>query len=660
MLRLPLALLACLLLPLGVAQAGDAWDELVRKVDRADPEAVHAARLDLEAQHPDFWRLVQRRGGLLAAMAHDLSPAELEREWQRAERDPEQQEALVHNLHARPDLATRLLTSPWFETLALRRSKALRELALERVVHGDAALARRLLASAESQHELAEELADLPHAAGPTLLAEALLGSLPLSAPRRAALADVRPDLENRWLTRRLQARHVNDLAVLAVHDADPGLRVLAARLLHACCDPAAAPRLVAAYQGALSHRIDRDEWQLLGKHYGCLVGIERLGCAERHDLLFGWLVRDHVRAGSDPDGAGAQAEEVLALWARLSTAEQQAHLIRCLDMWGYVFVDSALAQPWGAPAWLALLERWQALSKDLAQPLAPLLTGVVARAHEALRLPGERVTARSEPWRLGRSHEERAEAARAHAALVAPGAVEREAATLLLAGLAGSRGARAALADLEEHGPSVRLEPEGDGDAPRPRVLLTPDTRAALGLLLRDEPDPWLVDLAANRLGLAGTPEDVALLTRHAARLGVTDVRSRHALASVDVLEADAGVLETLLDFVASPPAPPAASVEVFESVLDQVLGALDEDAAPRAQADWQRILSWLEVQGPRLDPDRAEGVLGVAWTEGIRADDAPRRALRELARSQVSHVAVEGVRLRLLARMTPRAAPR
>ena len=85
MLRPPLALLAWLLLPLGVARAGDAWDALVQKVDRADPEAVQATRRGLEAQHPDFWRQPQRRGGLLAALALDLAPAEIEREWQRAE-----------------------------------------------------------------------------------------------------------------------------------------------------------------------------------------------------------------------------------------------------------------------------------------------------------------------------------------------------------------------------------------------------------------------------------------------------------------------------------------------------------------------------------------------------------------------------------------------
>jgi|GEM_PF-5249276 len=446
------------------------------------------------------------------------------------------------------------------------------QVALERVVHGDTQLARRLLALPLITRVLAEELADLPHAAGPRLLIDTLVDRQALPPEARAALADVEPDLHNRWVRRHLGPEGVNALLAVATLDADPGLRVLAARLLHASLDRSVLPVILAAYQGARSQRIDRDEWQLLGKSYGLPPGTEALPEAERHDLLFGYVVRDHIRAAADPQGAAELAVELRDLWRRLRTPQTQGHLLRFLDVHGWVFVDAQRPQPWGAPAWLELLAEWEQAAADPTAPLAPLLRGVLARARHVLRTSAVGTSPPQRSWRLGRSPTALKAAELAQAALEAPAKPDLEAATRLLAGLTGEAEARAVLADIENYGPSVRLGPVQE-NWPGARYAVDEPTRTQLAAALASEPDPWLVDRIANRLALAGSAADVALLARHALRIALTDTRSRPPLTDIDVTTGEPGLLEVLLAFVGSPDAPPGTAVEVYAGLVGQLL---------------------------------------------------------------------------------------
>jgi hypothetical protein len=397
-LTLSVLVLPVLALALGrpAAASDDDWRALAQRVDLTDARAVRAARQGLEAREPDFWFLVRPRGPLLSALARDLAPDEVAALLDAAA-TPERLETLGHNLAARDDLADMVLARGALARITQETSSSWNDVAAEALVHGAPGLATALLANPALGMELAEDLADLTHPQGLHLLADVVAGAATLPADARARLGDLRPDLENRYLGRALGAPRIEALARVAREDADPALRVLAARLLHASLDPATRPVLVEAYRSAASWRIDADEWEQLGKNHGLLAGLEGADAWQRRAVLHGHVVLGHVRAAEHPEEATRLAQDCRDLWSRSSGDDARGLLLRCLDAWGYVFVDGSRSRPVAAAPWLELLgeiEREGAGTSGVAL----LARAVARRARQELHAPYDRARHTSAP----------------------------------------------------------------------------------------------------------------------------------------------------------------------------------------------------------------------------------------------------------------------
>lgn len=699
-----LALGAALLGWAVTASADGSWEELDRATDPEDPAALRAARERLAVLGPDTWLVLRERAPLRLALAEALAPAEVGELVERAATDPERLVVLALNLVSRADLPGHLLPEPRLKVLARADPAALEDLAEELTVAGRLEVPIALLARAPLTARLGGALADLAFATGPQTLADALTvpGRLPLAA--RAALAEVTPDLWNRYVERPLGAERIERLLACAQSDPDPGLRVLAARLLHASLDPQVASAVLPAYLGARSWRIDLEEWEQLGSNAGPLPGLEGLPLPERLALLHGHLVRGgHVRASNDPQGAEEVARTMRALLARPASDLEQAALARLLGMWGdSLFVDDDHALPWAAPSWLAVLDGWERAGRE-AGPLAPLHAGLAAAARRDLRRPRPkgptrrvverpppqvplesdparvRTWSRSEREALGRRLATSADvlAADARQALLADDDVAlgfalaglltpSEPALTFASQILAAPTPRAALrqalvAGAQSWGPALDFAPT-DEQGERLRFPLDDPLRAALGRVVAEDTDPWVVDWAAQRLAFAGTDADVALLLDHAPRLGLLEhSRSRSLLAGLAATVLEPGEeprqrarLDLLLDALGGPSVSPSASGDLFEALVDLLFDA-DEDEPVREHLRplAERLLGWVRQTAPRLSVDRVERAVLTLLSRPPAAEDRWADRVGEVARGVVGSLAVATVRVRLEARL-------
>ncbi len=695
----------CAFLPLGAAPAcaEEAWEELERAMDPEEPADLEAARQRLAPLGAEAWLVLRERTPLRLALAESLSAAEVGALVDEAVAEPGRLVALALNLASRADVPGLLLPEPRLDALAAADPGALEDLVEELTVAGRPELGLALLARAPLTRRLGAALADLAYAAGPQALADALTVPGRLPEPARASLADVRPDLWNRYVERPLGAERIGRLLACARSDPDAGLRALAARLLHASLDPQGAQAVLPAYLGASSWRIDADEWEQLGSNRGLLPGYEGLPLGERLALLHGALVRGgHVRAGNDPEGAEQVAREMRALLARTGPPAEQAALARLLGAWGgTLFVDGGHARPWAAPSWVALVDGWGRASHE-GGPLASLHASLAAAARRDLGRPWPRGPARrlverpppqvpleSDPERvrawtrsqrraLGRRWAASPDglAAQARGALLAdddvalgyalqglaaPVEPALAFASQILTGTTARPALRQALVDGGGgFGPTLDLAPT-DGQGGRLRFPLENALRTALGRVVAEDPDPWAVDAAAQRLALAGTDADVAILLRHAARLGLLEGfpwRSPLSALAPTVLEPDEepgrqARLALLLGALTGPTLAPAAAGELFEALVEALFEP-QADVAERARREplASRLLAWFAVQAPRLPPDLVERAVLALLDGPATADEGWAVTVGTLVRAVVAEVGVLTLRLRLQAR--------